>query len=187
MEMDEKKITKLIAAGILALLVMVYTGTVMSFRSDSYAAEAGIKAQYDQNRNNYDNMWKRFREAAQVPRMQAEQTEKLFKVAIGARYGEGGSKALFQAIAEQNPHLDSAVYTQLQRSIEAGRIGFAADQKQLIDRKREYETMLKTTRGAVAGVWFNFPTIDLTKYDIVTSDQTDAAFATKKAGEIKLE
>lgn len=185
--MGKSKLTALISLGVVALLGVIYLASVLGFRSDCYAAEAGIKAQYDQDRNNYDNMWKRFREAAQVPAMQAKQTEDLFKVAIGARYGEGGSKALFQAIAEQNPHLDSAVYTQLQRSIEAGRISFSADQKELIDKKREYETMLKTTRGAVAGVWFRFPTIDLTKYDIVTSEQTEGAFAAKKADEIKLQ
>lgn len=170
----------------MALLVFAYGASVLSFRTDAYAAEFGIQAQYDQNRNSYDNMWKRFREAAQVPAMQAEQTEKLFKSAIQARYGTDGSKALFQAIAEQNPHLDSTVYTQLQRSIEAGRTSFAAEQKQLLDKKREYQSMLKTTRAAMASPFLNFPTIDLSQFQIVTSDRTEEAFTSRRADEVKL-
>jgi hypothetical protein len=172
--------------GVVALLGVIYVGTVFGFRSDCIRAEAGIKAQHAQNRNNYDNMWKKFRETAQVQDSYAKDMEKVFKAAIEGRYGENGSQAVFQFIKEHNPQLDPAVYLKLQTIIEAGRNGFEADQKQLIDKKREYEVLLGSTRSLFVNVWLGFPRIDLDKYDIVTSDRTEDAFKNKKDDEIKL-
>jgi hypothetical protein len=78
------------------------------------------------------------------------------------------------------------VYTQLQRTIEAGRNGFEADQKQLLDKKRQYEVLLNGTSSLFYNIWFNFPRIDLAKYDIVTSDKTEEVFKSKKDNDILL-
>lgn len=106
--------------------------------------------------------------------------------AVADRYGADGSKALFQFIKEHNPQLDSATYVKLQAAIEAGRNGFEADQKQLLDRKREYKDLLGSTTALVANIFLGFPRIDMNKYDIVTSSRTEKAFDEKKDDEIKL-
>lgn len=175
-----------IALGVILALGLAYGGCALSFRSDCVAAEAGIKAQYKQNQNNYDNMWKKFKEMAQVPEMYVEDLKKVYDGAIKARYGEDGSKAAIQFIHEHNPNFDAAMYTKLQSAIEAGRNGFEADQKQLIDKKRQYEVLLGSTRSLFVGFWFGFPRIDLDQYDIVTSDETQEIFKDKKSKEIDL-
>jgi uncharacterized membrane-anchored protein len=161
-------------------------GSVLSFRTDCVTMEAGIKAQYSQNENNYDNMWKKFREMAQIPEMYTNDLKKVYDAAIQGRYGADGAKAAVQFIQEHNPPFDSAMYTKLQAAIEAGRNGFEADQKQLIDKKRQYEVVLNSNRAIYANVLLNFPRIDMDKYNIVTSEQTQQAFQEKRAAEIRL-
>lgn len=184
--MSTKQIGILGSLGVAALFLVIFIGTAFSFRSDCVGLEAGIKAQHEQNKNNYDNMWKRFRESAQVTAMQAEDLKKLYDSAMTARYGEDGSRAAIQFIREHNPTLDSAVYVQLQRSIEAGRVSFAADQQQLIDKKRQYEVVLNSNRAVFVNWMFGFPRIDLAKYGIVTSERTDGAFQRGTDDEVKL-
>jgi len=177
------------AIGLVAATVLfgiVFVGSALSFRSGCIRAEAGIKAQYTQNQNNYDNFWKKVKEMAQVPAMYAEDLQKLYDGAIKGRYGAGGSQAVLQFIKEHNPQLDGRLYLQLQAAIEAGRNGFAADQQQLIDKKRQYEVALGSTTALWANVLFNFPRIDLDQYGIVTSEQTDEAFRAKKSTELRL-
>lgn len=156
------------------------------YRSDCIKAEAGIKAQYSEDQNNYDNMWKRFREMSQVNESYAADLKKVFDGAIQGRYGADGSKAAMQWITEHNPTLSPDTYTRLQSTIEAGRNSFEAEQKTLLDKKREYEVLLGSTTGLFVNGFFGFPRIDLAKFGIVTSDRTEKAFGTGKDEEIKL-
>lgn len=184
--MTPKKMAILGALGIAALFLVIFIGTAFGFRSDCVKLEASIKAQHETNKSNYDNMWKRFREMSQVTVAQADDLERVYKSALTARYGEEGSQSVFQWIREHNPNLDPAVYVQLQRAIESGRTSFAADQQQLLDKKREYEVVLNGNRALFVNWMFGFPKIDLSKYGIVTSERTDDAFRRGQDEEIKL-
>lgn len=178
----------LFAAVGLVLLAVLVSGGLVVVRSynELVAQEAGITAQYKQNQNAWDNYWKKLKEAAQVPDRYAAAVQQSFAGAITGRYGEGGSQAVIQAITEQNPQLDPGVYRAIQQLIEAGRAGFEADQKALLDRRRVYETTLHSfPTNLVAGL-FGFPRIDLERLDIVTSDETQRAFETKRTGPIDL-
>ncbi len=177
---------KLIIGGGIAFLAILLIAGAFGFRTDCLKSQNGIVAQYDQNRNNYDNMWKKFREAAQVKNEYVADLKKVWDGAMSGRYGAEGSKAVFQFIKEHNPNVDSALYTRLMSMIESGRNSFEADQKQLIAKKNTLNDILSTTSALLYNRFFGFPTIDLSKYDIVTSDQTEEAFATKKAGEINI-
>ena len=184
--MDSKQITRLAIIGSVVLLVIGYGACALSYRTSCVHAENGIVAQYKQNQNDYDNMWKKFKEMAQVPEMYTDDLKKVYDSAIKSRYGEGGSKAVFQFIKESNPNFDPTMYTKLQAAIEAGRNGFAADQAQLLDKKRQYQDLLGSNTAAVVNFWFGFPRIDLDTYDIVTSDDTQKTFQDKKSDEIRL-
>lgn len=168
------------------LLVVVAISSVIGLNNDFVAQEAGLTAQYKQNQNNYDNMVKKVVEVAQVPAMMTEDLEKLTKAAIQGRYGKDGSKAVFQFIQEHNPTVDSAIYVKIQQVIEAGRNSFEAEQKMLLDKKRVYETQLNTFPSGVIARVLGFPRIDLAKIDIVTSEETQKVFDTKKAEPIKV-
>lgn len=175
--------------GFFALVVLAVVGSFavgIGFNNTSVAHEAGIKAQYDQNRNNYDNFVKKVQEVAQVPEMYTEDLKKVYDGAISARYGEDGSRAMLQFIKEHNPNFDGSMYKEIQQVIEAGRDGFAADQKMLLDKKRVYEVHLSQFPNSMLAGFMGFPRIDLAKYDIVTSARTEKAFETKQDEAIKL-
>lgn len=172
--------------GTLVLLVLVGITSVISINNDCVQQEASLVAQYKQDQNNYDNMTKKIMEVAQVPTMMTDDLQKVTKAAIQGRYGKDGSKAVFQFIKEQNPTLSSEVYVKIQQVIEAGRNGFEANQKVLLDKKRVYETALNSFPGGIVAHSLGFPKIDLNKIDIVTSSDTEQAFGTKKAAPLKL-
>lgn len=181
-----KKIIGFATLGVVGFLLIVFIGGVFSFRAKAVNFEETIKAQYSQNQNNYDNMWKKFKEISQVTDKYAEDLKELYNNAMTGRYGEDGSQAMFQWLREQNPNLSPETYIILQSTIESGRNKFEADQKQLIAKKEQYNKLLRSNSALIYNVVLNFPRIDMEEFSIVTSEQTEEVFKEKKADEINL-
>jgi hypothetical protein len=148
--------------------------------------ERVIEATYEDNQNVLAQYSNRIGEAAQIPAMQRDDLKDVVTAALEARFGEDGSQAMFQFIQEQNPNIDSTVYVELQRIINAGREDFRVAQTRLIDQKRVYETALGTLWG---GTWMSvagYPKIDLDDFGIVTNSRTQDAFNTGLEESIQL-
>jgi hypothetical protein len=175
-------ITGVAVAGIAAIVGVSYVGAY----NTGNRLEQQIKATYEDNQNVLAQYSNRVAEAAQIPAMQRDDLTAVVTAALDARYGEEGSRAMFQWIQEQNPTIDSTVYVQLQRIIESGRLDFQAAQTRLIDQKRVYETALGSfwqgTWMSVAG----YPRIDLAEYNIVTNARTEEAFETGQEEPLQL-
>jgi hypothetical protein len=173
-------------AGVLGVIVLTVVLTILGYYNTAVQMETTITAQYDQNKNNYTKMFNSLKEVAQVPDMYIDGLKKVYDSAIQGRYGKDGAKAMFTWIQEQNPQVDAKVYTKIQSLIEANRNDFEANQKTLIDKKQIYEVYYKQMpRGFVLAI-LGFPKIDMNKYGIVTSADTESAFETKQAGPISL-
>jgi len=167
-------------------VVAVLGGSYISAYNKGNRLEKGIVATYENNQNVLSQYSTRLAEAAQVPTMQRDDLTKVVEAALSARYGEDGSQAVFQFIQEQNPQIDSTVYVQLQRIIEAGRIDFEKAQTKLIDQVRVYETALGSFWG---GTWLGiagYPSIDLDDYNVVLSARAVEAFETGIEAPIQL-
>jgi hypothetical protein len=178
--MKSQKGGALIGAIIAGVVMLGIAGTLfMSYvNANNFGVriEAQLKAKYDDNRNILAQYGQKIGEMVQVPEMMKNDLKEVTQAAIEGRYGENGSQAVFQWIQEQNPQLDSAVYLQIQRAIEAGRDEFKNSQTGMLDIKRSYETALGLFWQ---GLWLKiagFPKVDLDQYRIVSTGRADNAF-----------
>lgn len=171
---------------VMVLFGFIVMGIFFTTNNTCIKYETGIKAQFEQNKNNYDNYWKKLVEMAQIPEMFRDDLKDVYDGAMRGRYGADGSKAVLQMITEQNPNLDASLYKQIQQNIEAGRNVFESEQKSLISRKQEYEMYLGSMPNGLVAKFFGFPKIDLEKFKIVTSEKTKKDFETGESDPFKL-
>ena len=160
------------------LLVVGLVATYISSANYGNRAEQEIQAVYDNRTNILSQYTLKMQEAAQVPDMYKNDFKELVTSAMQGRYGANGSQATMQWIKENNLHLDSKMYRQLQTLIEAGRNEYQHEETHLIDLVRVYRTNL----GYVwSGFWLaraGYPKIDLNQYKpIVVQSAQDAARA----------
>lgn len=175
-------VTAVILGGIVGTVAISY----ISAYNTANRLEQQIQATYEDNQNVLAQYSNRIAEAAQVPAMQRDDLKEVVTAALDARYGDEGSKAMFQWIQEQNPTIDSTVYVELQRIIVAGRQDFQTAQTRLIDQKRVYETALGSFwQGTWMGV-AGYPRVDLDEFRIVTNARTEEAFGTGQEEAIQL-
>ena len=141
-----------------------YNNTAVNFEENLVAAKtnaSNIAAQY-QNA---------LFEQVQVPEMMKEDIRELVTASIEGRYGENGSRAIFQSITEQNPSVDPAVYLKIQSVIDAGRRNFEREQTRMIDIERAYTAKLRSQpSGFFMGI-LGFPKIDLDDFEPVTTNR----------------
>ena len=169
-------------AVLIALVVLAFGGCsyVVGTKNMGAQKDAGMKAQFDQNRNSLSQYSLKVAEACQVPDMYKNDLKEIISASMTGRYGAEGSKATFQFLKEHEIPFDSSLYTKIQQMIDAGRTQFEAEQKLLLDKKAQYEALLGTTpRGDVLN-FLGFPKVPLSTYVIVTSGYADKAFSTGK-------
>lgn len=157
--------------------------------ANNYGAriEAQLKGLRDNNMNILAQGQQKVLEAAQVPEMARDDIAKIAKEAITGRYGAEGSKAVFQAINEQNPNVDPKIYQKIQQLIEAYRDEFKNAQTAMIDVRRQYEA----EQGVFwTGMWLRiagFPKVDMSLFKPITTDRVETTYANgKEAAPLKL-
>lgn len=162
-------------------------GNYISYSNYGNKTEKSIEATYTNNQNILAQYGQKVMEAGQVPDMMRDDVVKVTNAAIQGRYGDGGSKAVFQMIHEQNPNLDSRVYVQIQQIMEAGRNEFQAAQSKLIDQRRQYDTALGNVWG---GLWLTlagYPKVDLkVAFLPISTDRAVEAFKTGREKPINI-
>lgn len=157
------------------LIVGIPTMSLWSHRNVAISLEEQIEAQETANKSDYDTMWKKFKEETQVTELQAEQIKDVYNDLIQGRNQD--TDLLFKVVKEDNPKLDTAVYTKLQKDISSSRDNFSNNQKKIADKIREYNTYIekKPFMKMITGRQKK----DANDY-IVTSEKTEDAFSTNK-------
>lgn len=172
------KVGSIILVGVLVVVGLFGAGLWSAYNSGN-RMEENIKATYDDNRNILSQYSTAIAEAAQIPAMQRDDLIKVAEAALEARYGADGAQAVFQSIQEQNPQIDSSVYTKLQQIIQAGRKDFETGQRKLREQVRIYSTALGSFPKGAMMKMVGYPSISLSDYDIVSDARTEEAFGTK--------
>jgi uncharacterized protein (UPF0333 family) len=176
----------ILGLGLALLIVLVCGMNYVSYANYGNRTEKALLAKVENNENIYAQGTQKIIEIAQVPTMYVDDVTKVATAAISGRYGADGSKAVFQMLREQNPTLDSSMYTKIQQVIEAFRDEFKNNQTQMLDMKRSYETSLDNVWG---GMWLHmagYPKTDLHKFDIVSTDKAAETFKTHRDTGIQL-
>jgi hypothetical protein len=178
-----------IGLGVVAAALLFGGGFIMMLfgvKNSCVRQENGIEAQYKQNQNNLAGYTNKIMDMVQVPKMAKDHIKEVATAAIQGRYGKDGSKALFQAIAEQNPTVDSGLYRQLMEAMEAGRTSFAADQTSLLDKCRVYDTYAESAPQSFFVGMFGYPRYEKSKCQPVITDQTAQDFEKKRTGPLQI-
>lgn len=146
-----------ILLGVLALIAYNIYALVV----DQIMLEQNIKAHYTDNQNTLAQSKLKIRGMVTVSDSFAAEFNKNIDAAISGRYGEDGSKALFQMLTEQNPTLPPTLFAAIQDQLIVDRNEFAARQRLLIDKCRVVETRLEMPVQGLVLSFFNFPRVSL--------------------------
>lgn len=191
--MDTKRLL-LIGGASLVVLVLAFWVTSISWYNEAIKLENTMKAQWKQNQNSYDAFWKTVKETAQIPDKYKEDFKEVLVGETEAKFGEGGSSAMFQWFQDRNINFDASLYKKIQDVIESGRADFKREQQTLADKQRRYADHLESYMGGFFAGWHDFPReiagdvappsdadgdglLTVLDYPIITSAKTKKAFA----------
>lgn len=179
--------TALSIVGVIAVFILVCVVSFVTNYNYGNRTERELEAEYKNMENILAQYSLKVREVAQVPGMKTEDLQKVTRDAMAGRYGNNGSKAVFQWIQENYPgQITDATYVQIQQVMEAGRNEFKNAQTKFIDLERTYKTNL----GYLwKGFWLKvagYPKIDLSKFKMISSGHAQKAFESGVDEPIKL-
>ena len=170
--------------GIVAAVAFALVASYVTNANYGNRAERVLEATWEDNENILAQYSLKVNEVVQVPAMYKNDFKEVYEAAMGGRYGDNGSEAMFQFLKEQNPQLDSALYVKIQQIMEAGRNEFKVAQTRLVDQKRVYVTNL----GYIwKGFWLEtagYPKLNVgfgggsDDFEIITSEYAIDAFET---------
>ena len=163
-----------VVVAVVGIFVVVYT--VNTLNSETRLRNAIVAKQVD-NTSEFDNMWKKVTQAAQVTDAQKNALMDIFKGYAESRSAgkQGGSLANW--IHEAVPNVDTSTFNNLQNLIAASRDRWTMQQKELIDLNREHENVLTVIPSSIVCSMFGRAKIDIT---VVTSAKTEEAFRAGK-------
>jgi hypothetical protein len=160
-----------VAAVGLVLLAIIYFSMSVSYQRQEVKLRNLIAMKQLDNTNEFDAMWKKIAQVAEVNGEQTKMIKEVIKDYVTGRGGDGGSLA--KIVHEAVPTVDTSGFKTLMNIITSSRDGFKYRQKELTDFKREHDSLLDDPIGG----WFlrGRQKIDI---QIVTSTKTKETFKT---------
>jgi len=180
MKLSVKQMLLLGALGLLLVVGLFVGGSYISYSNKEVGLRNLITAKMTDNRSEYDNMWKKISQIAQVSQKDRESLSELFNGYASAR-NTGGKNQVMTWIKESVPNVDSKTYTNLQNIIASSRDSWTQRQKELIDYNREHDNLITMfpsslfvgKRGKI-------------EIKIVTSTKTETTFQTGKDDDVDM-
>lgn len=126
--------------GCVLLFVIIMVSWGISTSNSEVRLRRSIEAKMMDNESELDNMMKKIKQTAQITDRQAEKT---LELVTGYAEARGGVKeaGLVSALHEAIPNQDLKTYEKLMAIVTAARDRWTMRQKELIDLKREHDTL----------------------------------------------
>jgi hypothetical protein len=186
MNLSSTKFWLVIVTPGLLLLGLAFVGSYISASNYGASQEAALQAARDNAKNAHADAIQQVQGVAQVPAMMRDDLVELTRTAREGRYGPDGSQAVTQWIQEQNPSIPADVYVSIQQTIRGTQTNIRLEQTRMIDIRRQYTAQLESVWR---GYWLKkagYPKLRLSDFDVVTTDETERAFETKRQEPIQL-
>lgn len=168
----------IVILSVVAMFIFVPSCMVVSMYNGLTSMENRIEAAHKDTQNIHANIFQNMKMQGVAVDKYGDMVIKAINAAIGGRYGDGGSKAAWSWIQENNPTIDPEVFKKLQLVIEAGYGEFKAAQTSKLDMIRVYKNKLRTFPSNIVAGLFGFPKVNMDEFEkIVTSKQTKNDFA----------
>jgi hypothetical protein len=161
-----------VIVGPIVLMFISYNNQAASFRADIADQQRKIEARFD-------TMWKTIAQSAEIKESYKNDFKEIWTDLIRGRYEKGAGQVMAW-IKEQNPQLDSTIYTKLMTLVESERHGFEREQGKLSTLSAA-EQKLYTT---MPSKWFL--TGEPTKIQIISSEKTKAIVESGKEDDIEI-
>ena len=162
--------------GMFVLVLLVIGGSVIGTFNTEVSLRATIENKQKDNKNEFDSMWKKISQVAQVTDAQKQAIKEIVVGYAQARStGKDASGSFINALHEVVPNIDTTTFNNLQNIIVGSRDSFTMRQKELLDLKREHDKLLRSFPSNIVLGMFGKKEIDVT---IVTSSRTEKVFET---------
>jgi type IV secretory pathway VirB6-like protein len=160
------------------LIVLFYCVGVLNTEG---ALRIQIEAKQVDNTNEYDNMWKKISQVAQVTDAQKNALKEIFVSYAEARTGNGDNGSIMKWIQESVPNVDTKTFEVLQNTIINARDNWVVRQKELIEYDRVHDTPFTQFPQSIILNLFGRKRTEIT---VVTSTRTERAFETGKDDDV---
>lgn len=179
--MSKGSMIAIVSVVVFVVLILMVVISYFSFSNGEIRLRNQISAVQTDNQNEFDLMWKKISQVAQITRSERESVERIIIGYADERTGSNQG-SFINAVREALPTIDNSTFLNLQNIIVSSRDRFAQRQKQLIDLKREHDNILMTFPGSlfVGGR----PQIDIV---VITSTRTQNTFESGLDDDISLE
>ena len=175
-----------VVVGVVVVVVLVVAMWSVSVSNTEVRLSNAIKSKVSDNQSEFDNMWKKINQVAQVPKAKMKALKDIFMSHSAARGGgteKGGSLATW--LQESVPAVNDTTFDNLMNAIAASLDRWTFQQKEIVDLIREYNNL------------FQFPASIImhhkgkTKLDpdtyIITSERSKQAWDSKRDEDVKLD
>ena len=182
--MKKRTVILLAIAAVLLVFGMIGCTYTIGVRNDDAKLRNTIKAKQEDNKNEFDNMWKKIAQVAEVTDEAKTALQQIFIEHAKARTTGGGG--LMKWVQESVPDVkpDSLPYKNLMNIITGSRDRWTMRQKELLDFKREHDNLIDTVpSGWVLAMMGRSDKIDVI---IITSSRTEKTFETGKDDDVNV-
>lgn len=170
-------------ASLFVVMFIMLSCLGISYHNEEVSLRNAITAKQVDNTNEFDNMWKKIAQVAQVSEKQKDAFKEIFSSYVSGRGTNSSDGQMMTWVKENVPNPNLSIYNEVLNIIVASRNSFTTRQKELLDMKRVHDNLIDQMPS---GLFLGFMGREKINITIVTSSKTDKVFETAKDDDINV-